>query len=92
MLDDAHVMAGIDIDDVEPRLARPERRLPVPAAHLGDIGLVHAARLHRVGAVRDDVRGGERNHPAVAIGRVQAVVDQLNRRKTAVFVDLVGDQ
>ena len=50
-------MCGIDEDEVEPGLARPERHRPVPPSEVADVPLGHQAGLLRV-------EGGSRHrHP-----------------------------
>ena len=44
----------------------------------GNIGLIHGSRLNRIQPVANDMRRRKRDHPAEAIGGVQAVVNQLD--------------
>ena len=85
-------MAGIDIGDVEADIPCQQRRLPVPAAEGGDVGLVHGARLQGVVAVHDD--GGRRywGNPAVAIVGMQPVMDEFDSSKAPMGVDGVHGQ
>ncbi len=92
VLDDAHVMAGIDVDDIETGLLGANGGVAIPAAHVGDIGLVHGARLNRVEPVANDMRRGKRDHPAETIGDVKPVVNQLDCSQTAMRMDLVRDK
>ncbi len=87
VLQHAHVVAGIEIDDVEAGLFGAQRGIAIPAAHVGDVCLVHCARLDRIEAVADGVRGSERDHPAETVGDVQAVVHKLDGREAAMGVD-----
>ncbi|MDD9993310.1 MAG: hypothetical protein OXP75_16055 [Rhodospirillales bacterium] len=90
-MQDAQRVAGIDVDEVEPGLARPERRRPVPAAEVADVLLVHRTGLHRlVAGGRDRHRGRGKRHVArVVVGGVRAVVGKLDPRQRAEFVDAV---
>ena len=85
------IVPGIDIDDVEARLAGADRRLPVPAAIVADILAVHRARLEWVVA-RDLVHRSDRHLAAVEIGGRWAVVGQLDGGQRAMLVHRLAHQ
>ena len=84
-------MSRVDVDEVEPGLARPQRRHPVPSAQVADVLLVHGAGLHRVvgeGGHRQ-ARRGHRHLPRVEVGAVHPVVGELDPRQRPELVDPV---
>ena len=85
-------MGRIDVDDVEAGLLRAQCRVAVPAPQIGDIGLVHGARLHRiVGESGDRHMGGAERHLAgIKVRAVGAVVGELDTGQGIVFVHRIG--
>ena len=84
-------MAGVDVNDVETRLSRPDRRVAVPAAKRADVVLVHGPRLDGFVRVHQGVRGRERRNAAQAIGGVDAAVNEFDRGEAPVRVDAIGE-
>jgi hypothetical protein len=91
MLRHTKIVTGIDIDDVEAGALGAKGRVAVPAAQVGDIRLVHRPRLDRI-ASRSHYRNMGRRHgdfSAVAVGRVHAVVAELDAGQRAMGMDRV---
>ena len=88
----AQRMGRVDINDVEAGVLGPERRRLVPAAQVGDVLLVHGARLH--GIVREgrhgQVRRAHRHLAGSQVGPVHAVVGELEPGQRAVRVNRFG--
>ena len=93
VLEGAQAVGGVDVDEVEPGLARPQGRRPVPAPEVAEVALRHRARLHGLVGQRRDrhCRRSHRHLAPVVVGAVRAVVGELDPGEGAELVDPVRD-
>ena len=85
-------MSGIDIDDVEPRVARSDCSLPVPAAEVANVGLVHRAGLEGVASEVWQAVHIHRNETGELVRGSRSAVPEFSPGKRAVRVHGIRHQ
>ncbi len=89
--------AGVDVNDIEPRLHRAPRAGRLPAKKLLDVGVIHGPRTqipHETQVSRQPwhARRRQRRYSAGAVQRARTAMPELDSGQCAVPVDGVGHQ
>ena len=84
VLQQAQVVSGIDIDNVETGLPGPQHGLTVPMPETGNVGTVHGPCLARIPVLQGDGNGRHGHLARQAVVTGHAAVDQFTRRQRAV--------
>ena len=86
------VVAGVDVDQIKAGCFGAQRGVAVPAPVVGDVALVHGARLRRVAVFAGLVRRCQQHFARVQVGGGRAVVREFDAGQRAVRVHLVAHQ
>jgi hypothetical protein len=81
---------AVDVDDVEARVARPQRSVDVHLLELEDVVLIHRAGMDVDLEVRRDLRHARGDTARLHAGRVRAAVPELDARQRVVVVQAVA--
>ena len=92
VLREGEVVRGVDVDEVDIRASRPQRRLAVPPAKRADVRLVHGSRLDRIVVLVDVIAGRDRILAGKQVGNGLAVVHELDAGQRAVAVHTLNEQ
>ncbi len=84
------IVAGIDIDEVEPGLARVQGGAAMPKPIVADVVLVHRTRRDRHDAEDRPGRRGDRNLARLEIADAVAVMDELDPGEAVMRVNELG--
>ena len=89
----AHGVSGVGVDDVVTDVDGAANRVAVPPAHIGDIGLGHRSRLHRVVIPGHDgkVLRSKWDFATDQVRTVEPVVGEFDTGQRAALVNHVGD-